>query len=99
MDYKPKIDINRICTGMPALVGWGRSLLPSASTLLSMGKVVPHRDGPGRLKCVSGPSLNACWCIRARKVVPWDGVRHHSIYLSNESLELDKILQMVDLKI
>ena len=63
------------------------------------GKAVPHRDGPGRLKCVSGPSLNACWCIRARKVVPWDGVRCHSIYLSNQSLELDKILQMVDLKI
>ena len=98
MDYKPKIDFNRTCTGMPALVGWRRSLLPLASTLLS-SKAVPHKDGPGRLKCVSGPSLNACWCIRARKVVPWDGVRCHSIYLSNQSLELDKILQMVDLKI
>ena len=98
MDYKPKIDFNRTCTGMPALVGWRRSLLPLASTLLS-SKAVPHKDGPGRLKCVSGPSLNACWCIRARKVVPWDGVRCHSIYLSNQSLELDKILQMFDLKI
>jgi len=47
MDYKPKIDFNRICTGMPALVGWWCSLLPSPSTLLS-GKVVPHRDGRSR---------------------------------------------------
>ena len=68
--------------------GWKRRRDEHGRNLLLMPRLILHWS-----YCCTRLSY---W-IQAKnmnsKVVPWDWVRRHSIYLSNESLELDKILR------